>query len=65
MENGGPSAILGPLERLGQSRVRDGKGRSAKGQTQRGSPESQVTEESDKKMSKEEQDSQGNIDIRV
>jgi|GEM_PF-2774101 len=65
MENGGPSAILGPLERLGQGRIRDGKGRSAKGQTQRGSPESELTEESEKKMSIEEQGSQGNIDIRV
>lgn len=65
MESGGPAAILGPLERLGQGRSKDGKGRSAKEQVQRGFPESTVTEESEKKLSKEDQDSQGNIDIRV
>lgn len=65
MESGGLAAILGPLERLGQGRNKDGKGRSAKGQAQRGFQESMVTEESEKELSKDDRDSQGNIDIRV
>lgn len=65
MESGGPSAILGPLERLGQGRTRDGKGRSTKGHKDQGSFHNRVTEEQDKEVQTEAQVSQRNIDIRV
>lgn len=65
MESGGPSAILGPLERLAQGRSKNGKGRSGKGQKQQGPPQSEVLEASEKKMNQEEQNFDGNIDIRV
>lgn len=65
MESGGPSAILGPLERLGQGRARDGKGRSAKGQKHLGHTQNEITEKIDKDGDTQERDSQRNIDIRV
>lgn len=65
METGGPSAILGPLERLGQGRTKDGKGRSAKGQRDQDPSQGAVAMSGEKEMDTEQKDSQGNIDIRV
>ncbi len=65
MENGGPSAILGPLERLGQGRTGNSRARAARAHRTQGHGESQIPEELEQELSEEEEASQKSIDIRI
>lgn len=65
MESGGPSAILGPLERLGQGRARNGKARPAREQKKQNPGESLEPEDQERELGAEPQDSENRIDIRI
>lgn len=65
MESGGPSAILAPLERLGQGGARNGKRPSAKERERKERAEDLERSEEEIRLHSEQGESQNKIDIRI